>query len=349
MTTRDEPIEWTDRDQTWLTLLLSNDRSGSLLLGQATAEHIIAALQANPELRQRVLAALCTDESVFCSAHPAGQECRMCFTSLVRRVEASEAALRERAKELTHLAELIDNGRPRMHLHHATEALVQLWSRRPPQKDQPQAQPEDSGATEPPAVEPGGPERPRPSCAASNCGLPCSDITAYRVIRDGDPFDYCTVECAICHATQIGEERAEESLQELEAQLAEAQALLVAHAGDNEALRAELSQFKRMADALEDFADGSEVPCVVRGAHPGVYECRTESVCVGCRARHRVEKLQADNAELRAERDVLERDLSELVAALRYESRNDREPQGYANQLLDRVADRLERGGKADG
>jgi hypothetical protein len=43
-----------------------------------------------------------------------------------------------------------------------------------------------------------------PECAASNCGLPTDTIEAFRVIRDGERYDYCSVECAVSDAREIG-------------------------------------------------------------------------------------------------------------------------------------------------
>jgi hypothetical protein len=48
-------------------------------------------------------------------------------------------------------------------------------------------------------------------------------------------------------------------------------------------------QFMRCADVLETFADGGEMGCTVSD-HLGIYECRPESVCTGCRARHRIQR-----------------------------------------------------------
>ena len=82
-----------------------------------------------------------------------------------------------------------------------------------------------------------------------------------------------------------------------------------------------LERAERAEAALEDMADGKEIRCVVSG-NPGVYECRTESLCVGCRARERVARMEARLAESEGlliahvgTNGDLERKLTEAVAA----------------------------------
>jgi hypothetical protein len=43
-----------------------------------------------------------------------------------------------------------------------------------------------------------------PECAAPNCGLSTDTAEAFRVIRDCEPADYCSVECAVSDAREIG-------------------------------------------------------------------------------------------------------------------------------------------------
>lgn len=75
-------------------------------------------------------------------------------------------------------------------------------------------------------------------------------------------------------------------------------------------------QFMAMADALADLAVGREIRCVVSG-HPGIYECRTGSVCVGCRARHRVQEYERKVARLEAEAARWHFLATELAGAIR--------------------------------
>ena len=57
------------------------------------------------------------------------------------------------------------------------------------------------------------------------------------------------------------------------------------------------AQLKACAEALEQAANGEEVRCLV-SEQPGVYECRLDSLCAGCRARGRIAKLEAANTKL---------------------------------------------------
>lgn len=60
-------------------------------------------------------------------------------------------------------------------------------------------------------------------------------------------------------------------------------------------------QFMRCADALETFAGGGEMGCTV-SEHHGIHECRLDSLCTGCRARHRIEReLKAASASGKAQ------------------------------------------------
>lgn len=71
-------------------------------------------------------------------------------------------------------------------------------------------------------------------------------------------------------------------------------------------LRSRIVQLEPRAEALEQAANGEEVRCLV-SEQPGVYECRLDSLCAGCRARGRIAKLEAEVARLTRELGHAER------------------------------------------